>query len=171
MSPAAPLLNPTNKEDRKEASKTYLEQIKLLITLASTFIVAPAVLYKDLEGFSPVLLIFMEACFILSVVLGYVAVGSIAGTQFDGGYNIYRRATKYSSLAQLGSYLVGMILFTVGFLSQPLKENVPEQKKKMEQSVLIRYPDTLAVQIIVAREKRELPLQNDSAKNRPSAIK
>ena len=105
-------------EDKKEASKTYLEQIKLLITLASTFIVAPAVFYKDLITFHLNGLLWMEISFIASVISGYVAVATISGTQFNGDYDINRKATRISSLVQLGLFLLGLVIFILSLRAE-----------------------------------------------------
>jgi len=38
--------NKQNLENRKEACKTYIEQTKLLVTLASVFLMAPAAFFS-----------------------------------------------------------------------------------------------------------------------------
>ena len=106
-------------EDKQEACKTYLEQTKLLVTLASAFIVAPPALFSLLRGKEAILLsspdirwmIGAEVLFVLSVLLGYVVVGTIAGEQDAGTYNVFRPATRISSLAQLAFYLLGLAAF------------------------------------------------------------
>jgi hypothetical protein len=52
-----------------------------------------------------------EVLFIASVLAGYVVLGSIAGYQAQGRYDVFRPATRYSSLAQIGAYLVGLGVF------------------------------------------------------------
>lgn len=107
-------------QDRQEACKTFLEQTKQLITLASAFLFAPAAfvtLAKDLEQMKRVAtsgyFLGAEFCFILSVVLGYVTIGTIAGTQNDGTYNVFRLATRVSSGAQFVTYVLGIVVFAL----------------------------------------------------------
>jgi hypothetical protein len=113
-------MSETPSEDgRKEAVKTYIEQTKLLVALASAFVIAPAAfaaLFKDrvAEGLSSSLLFWFVASdvlFIASVLAGYVVLGTIAGFQHLNEYNVYRPATKYASRAQIAAYLIGMVIF------------------------------------------------------------
>jgi hypothetical protein len=108
------------KEDRKEACRTYIEQTKLLVTLASAFVVAPAVLIGYLRNEHSTYLVSAgelreilaaELLFVLSVLFGYIVLGAVTGTQAAGEFNVYRRAVKLWSLFQLGSYLVGLLVF------------------------------------------------------------
>lgn len=109
--------NDPTLDGRKEACKTYVEQTKLLVTLASALIFAPAAiigLLKDnpfVERWLGWQLIAAEIAFVASVLCGYIALGSVSGSQDDGSFNVYRTATRYSSLAQFGFYLLGMGLF------------------------------------------------------------
>ncbi len=106
-------------EDRKEACKTYIEQTKLLVTLSSAFLFAPAglvAILKDrstakLSGSDIWALLAIECMFIFSILAGYVAVASIAGSQDEGKYDVYRKATRFSSLLQIFFYVAGLILF------------------------------------------------------------
>lgn len=108
-------------EGRKEACKTYIEQTKLLVTLASAFLFAPAGLITILKdrgsvGLDPTLLhwfVAVEALFVLSVLAGYVVLGSLAGSQDDGSFDVFRFSTRICSLIQFGSYLLGMIFFVL----------------------------------------------------------
>lgn len=108
-------------EGKKEASKTYLEQTKLLVTLASAFLFAPAGLFaivKDraaagLTNVSIIWFIILEGLFVGSVLTGYIAIGSLAGSQDAGDFNVYRTATRCFSLAQFVLYLAGLIVFIV----------------------------------------------------------
>src|SRR5579871_1132447 len=107
------------KEDRKAASATYIEQTKLLVTLASTFLIAPAgllAIIKDIRavGITPTqfcLFLWAESFFVASVLAGYVALASLAGSQDQGKFNIYRTATRVSSLLQFFLYLAGLLIF------------------------------------------------------------
>lgn len=114
MTDATPVM-----DGRKEACKTYLEQTKLLVTLSSAFLFAPATLvvvlkdrraagltYYDVGWF-----IAGEAFFVVSVLLGYVALGSLAGSQDSGKFDVYRQATRYASLAQFAFYVLGLCVF------------------------------------------------------------
>jgi len=106
-------------EGRKEACKTYLEQTKLLVTLASAFLFAPAGLVgilKDrtsagLKYLDVGWLIAAEVLFVASVLLGYVALGSLAGSQDREEFDVYRHATRIASLGQFLTYLAGLCAF------------------------------------------------------------
>lgn len=106
-------------EGKKEACKTYLEQTKLLVALASAFLFAPAGLIAILKDRSDtkigtaeiVWFLSAEVLFVLSVIAGYVAVGSLAGSQDDESFDVYRPATRVASLVQLALYLLGIVVF------------------------------------------------------------
>ncbi|CDZ68155.1 Hypothetical protein NGAL_HAMBI2605_64390 [Neorhizobium galegae bv. orientalis] len=108
-------------DDRKESVKTYIEQTKLLVTLASAFVVAPTALVSVVKDRLAVPLsseqlftfVAAEILFILSVLLGYVVLGTLAGSQVRGEYWVYRNATMRSSLFQIGFYLAGLLAFMV----------------------------------------------------------
>ncbi len=133
-------------EDHKEASKTYLEQTKLLIALASSFIVAPAVLFKDLIELNLYLTLLMELCYVSSVILGYVVVGTITGEQFNGTYNVYRSATRNFSIAQLATYLIGLGVLIFIFL-HPQKPTKAKGETKLTDTIYVscsqKMPDTV----------------------------
>jgi hypothetical protein len=107
---------------RKAACATYVEQTKLLVTLASAFLVAPVGFIAFLKDRSaaglanlPIrVFLVTEALLIASVLFGYVVLGSLAGSQNDGTYDIYRPATRIASLIQFGCYVVALLLFVVG---------------------------------------------------------
>jgi hypothetical protein len=117
MSSLAPIIY----EGKKEASKTYLEQIKLLVTLASAFLFAPAGLitvFKDrtsagISNASIQWFIAVEALFIFSVLAGYVAIATVAGSQDEGKFDVYRPATRFFSLLQFGFYVYGLVIFII----------------------------------------------------------
>jgi hypothetical protein len=103
-----------------DALKTYVEQTKLLVTLASGFLIAPAAalpLFRqsaDKPLHLPIkLFAFAEAALILSVVAGYAVLGSIAGSQHNGEFNVYRPATRILSLIQIVLYLSGLSMFVL----------------------------------------------------------
>ncbi len=106
---------------KKAACATYIEQTKLLVTLASAFLVAPAGLaafLKDrpaagLGSLSLGLFLSTEALFVLSVLSGYIVLGTIAGSQDSGSYDVYRPATRIASLIQLAAYVVALGVFVV----------------------------------------------------------
>lgn len=112
--------NPATASDgQKEACKTYIEQTKLLVTLASAFLFAPvgliAILKEKtivgLDQCSLKLFIIVEVLFVCSVLSGYIVLGSLAGSQHEGKFNVYRSATRWLSLFQFGLYIIGLILF------------------------------------------------------------
>jgi len=106
-------------EGRKEACKTYLEQTKLLVTLASAFLFAPAglvALLKDRTAAGAKYehigwLISAEVLFVISVLSGYVALGSLAGSQDREEFDVYRSSVRYASLTQFAAYLAGLVIF------------------------------------------------------------
>jgi len=120
---------------KNEACKSYLEQTKLLVTLASAFIIAPAVFYEaiDLANWWNII---MELCFILSVLAGYVVFGSISGTQYNGGFYVHRRAAKYSSFFQIGSYLLGLGIF---IFSLTKADNTKARSEKNVNPIVYNY--------------------------------
>jgi len=105
------------RQDRVEACKTYIEQTKLLVTLASAFVVAPAAAValdsNKLAALQPFTgwIVMGECALVLSVLGGYVVLGSVAGSQHKGTFDVYRTATRVSSLLQLGLYLWGLSAF------------------------------------------------------------
>jgi hypothetical protein len=107
--------------NQKEACKTYVEQTKLLVTLASAFLVAPAAALPLIRGSNANIItatewrlfVGSESAFVFSVLLGYVVLATITGSQHDGTYNVYRPATRVSSIFQIVAYLVGLILFAL----------------------------------------------------------
>ena len=106
-------------EGQKEAVKTYTEQTKLLVTLASAFLFAPAGLVgilkdKDAAHLTNVQLGWFIGCeifFILSVLSGYFVLASLSGSQATGQFDVFRLATRASSLVQFFAYLLGLIFF------------------------------------------------------------
>ena len=122
-------------EDKKEACKTYIEQTKLLVTLASAFLVAPLAalaLIKGAEKFvltDKQLMIFIvaESCFILSVLAAYVVLATVAGSQDKGTFDVYRLATRISSGIQLAMYLFGLIALDYLFVMLTTTNPTPGQ--------------------------------------------
>ena len=106
-------------EGRKEACKTYIEQTKLLVTLSSAFLFAPPSLVAMLKDKSAVnltstnmcWLVWAESLFIASVLSGYIVLGTLAGSQHNNTFDVYRMATRLFSLIQFIFYIVGLIFF------------------------------------------------------------
>lgn len=102
-----------------EALKTYIEQTKLLVTLASGFVLAPPAVLTVLRTPDGKMLKFLpvrrfclaEGFLIGSIFAGYVVLGTIAGYQHHGNYNVHRTATRVSSLIQVTLYLAGVVAF------------------------------------------------------------
>jgi hypothetical protein len=113
------MATPDPMDGKKEACKTFVEQTKLLVTLASAFLVVPVGLVAFFtDKTTPAMgiaslweLLLAEGCFVASVLMGYVVLGTIAGSQDGGSFDVYRRATRNFSFAQIGAYLGGMGLF------------------------------------------------------------
>jgi hypothetical protein len=57
------------------------------------------------------LFIAAEVCFILSVLAGYVVLGSLTGSQYDGHFDVYRPTTFWVSRFQFATYVIGLIVF------------------------------------------------------------
>lgn len=102
--------------NHQEACKTYIEQTKLLTTLASGFIVAPAVVPDLLKVAAIGPIVGAEILFVISVLAGYLAIAAIAGSQHIGEYNVYRPAVRVFGLAQFLAYLGGIALFGYWFV-------------------------------------------------------
>lgn len=119
-------MSDTNGND---ACKTYLEQTKLLVTLASAFIIAPIALFEKLQTMNS-LVIFMELGFVLSVFTGYVVFGTISGTQHKGEYNVYNSNTMLFSRIQIGLFLFGLVFFLLSVTRAPVNE--PEEVTSCE---------------------------------------
>jgi hypothetical protein len=106
---------------RLEALKTFIEQTKLLVTWASGFILAPPAVLSFLRkpdggrlNFVPWSNFFWaEGLLIGSILAGYVVLGTVAGSQYRGDYDVYRAATRISSLVQLVLYLAGITVFVL----------------------------------------------------------
>jgi hypothetical protein len=111
---------------KQEACKTYIEQTKLLVTLASAFLLAPAGLVAILKDWTSVGIaseelfwfVAAEVLFVLSVLAGYFVLGSLAGSQDKNQFDVFRSATRVSSLLQFGLYVGGMGAF--GYLAVQL---------------------------------------------------
>jgi len=104
----------TRRLNRVEACKTYVEQTKLLVTLASAFVVAPAAIVAldparlTILRLHSCIVIAAECSFLLSVFSAYFVLGSLAGSQYKGTLNVYRPFTVFASLVQLVAYIVGL---------------------------------------------------------------
>ena len=98
-------------ENKKEALKTFVDQTKLLMTLASAFIVAPAAAKAFVENFLDWRIIVAEILFLISVLFSYIVLGTISGSQHKGDFNVYRKATRVSANIQFFTYLAGLVFF------------------------------------------------------------
>jgi hypothetical protein len=106
---------------KQEAVKTYIEQTKLLVTLASGFLLAPAAAVSFFHSSSaqapthPSIRLFAaaEILLVLSVLFGYAVLASIAGAQHREEFNVYRPATRLFSLFQILLYIGGLVCFVV----------------------------------------------------------
>jgi hypothetical protein len=108
-------------EGQKAAVATYMEATKLLVTLSSAFLFAPAGLVALLKDGKELKIsteqigsfLWAEGLFIASVLAGYVVMSSIAGYQRHGTHDIMRPATRFFSLAQIGFYIGGLVVFAL----------------------------------------------------------
>ena len=102
-------------QGKLEACKTYIEQTKLLVTLASAFLVAPAAVFSLFFGKDGIKLlpnywlqfVGMEILFIFSVGCGYWVLAALAGSQAKGDFDVYRGAVRGWSIAQIATYVAG----------------------------------------------------------------
>jgi hypothetical protein len=108
----------TTIADKQAACNTFLDQTKQLMTLASAFVFAPAAVVGWTTAATSAqlkdhldALIWLEAAFLLSLLCGYVTIGTIAGSQNSGQYDVYRPATRIAANAQFALYVLGLILF------------------------------------------------------------
>lgn len=104
-------------ENRKEACKTYIEQTKHLSTLASAFLIPPAAIQIFLKNTNITFFLLAEISFVLSVIISYIVMGTIVGSQDRGDYDVYRTATRISSLLQFIFYILGLIFFFIMILT------------------------------------------------------
>jgi hypothetical protein len=118
-------------EHRKEACRTYLEQTKLLVALASALLIGPAAIFGFVRPETGVgasrwewwLVLLTETALVLSVLSGYVVFATIVGSQEKGDYDVYRPATRWASLVQLGLLACAMLmlaLLTSAMIQTPL---------------------------------------------------
>ena len=104
---------------KAEALKTFIEQTKLLVSLASDSFGAARRLYHSFrksDGNALSLVpwrrfFWAESLLVGSILAGYVVLGTIAGSQHRGEYNVHRPATRVSSIVQLLLYLAGIVVF------------------------------------------------------------
>lgn len=101
----------TPPENQKEAVKTYIEQTKVLISLASTFVVAPAAAVVLIDNVSKGWFVVSELAFVVSVLAGYVVFATIAGNQHKGFFNVHDPATRVASLGQIAFFILGLLAF------------------------------------------------------------
>ncbi|MCF8369344.1 MAG: hypothetical protein K9G76_09905 [Bacteroidales bacterium] len=127
-----------NQEHHKDSIKTYTEQTKLLVTLASAFIIAPAATFTLVPEANLYLLIFSELFFVLSVLSGYVVLASISGWQAINKYDVDRPATRNSSRFQITFYLIGLILFVVMIKNASINDKAEATNENKD---LIIYTD------------------------------
>lgn len=107
----------TNELDhRKSACKTFTEQTKLLMSLASAFILAPAVVANFVDFRLTWQIVVAEILFVLSLLASYLTLGALTGTQFKGEFNVYRPAIMWFGRVQFVAYLIGIGLFGWWFI-------------------------------------------------------
>ncbi len=90
-------------EDLREAAKTYTEQTKLFVGLASALGVAQV--FTGADAAHRCYVVLMIVLLIVSVLCGYFTLGALAGTQYEGEYNIYRPAIRITSILQVVAFL------------------------------------------------------------------
>jgi uncharacterized membrane protein len=114
------------------ATEKYLDQVKLLTTLATALLVSPSVLLAvvrfsteapslvaDIARASTYLMI-SSGSFVLVVIATYFIYSSIVGSLLKNKVDLYRPATRWFSLGQLLFVVVGCV-FLVLFILQLLR--------------------------------------------------
>ena len=108
--PPMPLTS-EQRDNRKEACKTYLEQTKLLVTLATAFLIPPAAVQVLAHCVSPWLFVTSELFFVGSVLAGYITFAALAGSQDMGEFDVHRPAVRNASLGQIALFALGLLAF------------------------------------------------------------
>ena len=111
----------SNKREigRIEACKTFVEQTKLLVSLASAFVIAPPVVLSFIKIGLGWKIYIAESLFVFSVLSGYVALGAVAGSQHVGSFDVHRRAVQCFGLLQFCCYVAGIAFFLLWVLDRP----------------------------------------------------
>jgi len=112
-------------DNGREACRTYVGQTKLLVTLASVFVIASPVLAGYIRTSHPtafstynaVAMVVAELLFISSVLCGHVVLGSIVRSQQAGAYDILGPVTRVFSAGQFACYAVGLLCLFVMTMS------------------------------------------------------
>ncbi|MEM1448705.1 MAG: hypothetical protein AAF726_11440 [Planctomycetota bacterium] len=97
-------------EGPKAACETFIQQTKLLTSLASAFVVAPVLVKPDsieVTGW----LLAAEIALLVSLLAGYVTLAAVAGTQHKGKFNVYAPTIRVFAHAQFFPYVIGVALF------------------------------------------------------------
>lgn len=116
------------KSDRVEACRTYIEQTKLMVSLASAFIIAPAAVQALLQLKFSWLVIAAGVLFVTSVLAGYVTLASITGSQYEGKFDVHRKAASHAGKIQIIAYLLGLTLF-LGWITIQGDTSLPESRR------------------------------------------
>jgi len=110
-------LDPAIAEHRKVACQTFVEQTKLLMSLASAFIVAPPIVQSLASADLNWQFFLAELLFVTSVLSSYLTLGALTGTQHAGEYDVYRPAVMWCGRVQFFTYLCGLMLFGCWFFN------------------------------------------------------
>jgi branched-subunit amino acid transport protein len=98
---------------------TYLEQVKIITALATTLLITPTVILTLLTEPSVLdriqahlpswrdLLMATNIAFLLCILCTYFIYSSVVGQANEGKLDIYRTATRVSSIAQFALLLIG----------------------------------------------------------------
>jgi hypothetical protein len=116
-----------NLENRKLAVERYLDQIKILSALATALLLAPAAIQvisdrtkatvasaTELQC-TRLLSLSANVAFLLVILVSYLIYSSLVGEINRGTYDVYRKATRLFSIAQIVILGIGLILLTVVF--------------------------------------------------------
>ncbi len=107
--------------EKKFAVETMKEVAKLLITLASGFLIITVSFLQFIVDANPKtsieyfwLIVVTWALLVLSIMSGIIALGAIASTAHDNcSYNVDENWTKYSLMAQQIFFVLSSVSFVV----------------------------------------------------------
>ena len=100
----------------KDSVDTYKDLTKLIITLSTgTFVLSPAFLgLLQLKSMKFLGYLWTSwALLLISIILGLFVLSSLAGTQHKNEYNIDNLFTKFLSIPQWLTFILGILFFGI----------------------------------------------------------
>lgn len=108
-----------NDEDKKYSVEVFLSQTKILTTLATTFLIAPYVVFNKWSFIRNetflcldiyIYVIISSIFFLISILMTYFIYSSISGNADRGVYDVYRAATRFFSILQFSTLILGSLI-------------------------------------------------------------